>query len=189
MNSGTCSHFVKNDNDRTARGISLPYNHSCSYDWWNVAPSTGVVGQYCVAYNNRIHSHHCYLPLICAPLVAFPLYIGDAIPKRAVVYQGEVFFTKSVQIPDDLPSSGHLYFSAQPDIIAAVVVDDELAVLLDGTEFLTYDFSTSGFPHPAFVEMPRSIMERLAGRTITIEYRDVYSFFVSASTMWLIWVP
>jgi len=32
-------------------------------------------------------------------------------------------------------------------------------------------------------------MEQLAGRTVTIEYRDVYGKVVKASAMWLIWLP
>jgi hypothetical protein len=70
-----------------------------------------------------------------------------------------------------------------------VIVDDELAVLLDGTEVFTYDFSTSGIAEPAILEVPRTTMAQLAGQTVTIEYRDVYGWVVQASTMWLIWSP
>ena len=68
-------------------------------------------------------------------------------------------------------------------------MDDELTILLDGAEVLTHDFSTSGLPEADIVEIPRATMEGLAGRTVTIEYRDVYSVAVEASAMWLIWRP
>ena len=43
---------------------------------------------------------------------------------------------------------------------------------------------------PAIVEvLPREKMENLAGRTVTVEYRDVYAVVVQASPLWLIWTP
>jgi len=136
--------------------------------------------------------HYLYLPLIVynyTPPITFPLHIGDAIPVRAVAYQGGIFYTNSIQIPDELPSGGHFYFSSQRDTVASAVVDDELAILLDGAEVFTYDFSTSGSPEPAIPEVPRTTMEQLAGQTVTIEYRDIYGRAVGASTVWLIWSP
>jgi uncharacterized repeat protein (TIGR01451 family)/CSLREA domain-containing protein len=134
--------------------------------------------------------HHIYLPLIlCNYPLTFPLYIGDAIAVRPVAYRGEVFYTNSVWMPDELPSSGHFYFSSERDTAAAALVDDKLAVLLDDDEIFAYDFSTGGYPQPAIVEVPWTTMEQWAGQNITIEYRDVYSSLVEASTMWLIWSP
>ena len=135
---------------------------------------------------------HIYLPLIVrnyTPPVTFPLHIGDAIPQRPVAYQGEVFYTTSVRIPDPLPPGGRFYFSSQRDAVAQVLVDDELVVLLDAAKVFSYDFSTGVTPVPAIVEVPRTTMEQLAGRTVTIEYRDVYGEIIEASTMWLIWSP
>ena len=137
-------------------------------------------------------SYYLYLPLIVynyTPPVTFPLHIGDAIPVRNVAYQGEVFYTTAVQMPNELPSGGHFYFSSQRDAVAEVLVDDALAVLLNGAEVFTYDFSAGGPPEPAIVEVPRTTMEQMAGRTATIEYRDVYACVVEASAMWLIWTP
>ncbi len=68
-------------------------------------------------------------------------------------------------------------------------MDDELVILSGGVEVYSYNFSSSGSPTPAILEAPRSMMEQLAGKTITIEYRDVYGSVVEASDMWLIWVP
>ena len=39
------------------------------------------------------------------------------------------------------------------------------------------------------VEVPRLVAEQMAGKTVMIEYRDVYASVVEASEMWLIWVP
>ena len=73
--------------------------------------------------------------------------------------QGEGY-TTSVQMPDALPSGGRFYFSSQRDAVGEVVVDDELAVLLDEGEVFTYRFSSMGAsPDPAFVEVPRATME------------------------------
>jgi len=51
----------------------------------------------------------------------------------------------------------------------------------------SYDFSTSGNPVLAIVEVSRPTMEQLAGRTVVIECRDVYGQVVEAREIWLIW--
>jgi CSLREA domain-containing protein len=172
--TGSCTDHQGRPVTTDQRGVPRPQGAACD------------VGAY-----EAVHSA-LHLPLVVynyAPPVAFPLYIGDAIPERDVAYQGEVFYTTLVQIPGQLSSGGHFYFSSQRDTLAEVMVDDELVVLLDGAEVFAYDFSTSGTPVPATVEVPRATMEQLAGRTVTIEYRDVYGSVVGASAMWLIWVP
>jgi len=133
-----------------------------------------------------------YLPMIArgyAPPPVFPLYVGSAIAERPVAYQGEVFYRTSVQIPATLPTGGHFYFSSQRDAVVPALVDDELAVVLNSSDVFAYQFSTSGRPVPAIVEVPRARIEVLAGRTVTVEYRDVYAVVVQASPMWLIWTP
>jgi hypothetical protein len=137
-------------------------------------------------------TYYVYLPLAVreyVPPPTLPLRVGDAILERPVAYQGEVFYTTSLWIPNELPPGGHFYFSSRPDAVAEVLVDDELVVLLEGAKVLSYDFSTGGLPEPAIVEVPRSTMEGLAGREVTIVYRDIYSGVVEASVMWLIWTP
>ncbi len=94
-----------------------------------------------------------------------------------------------LRIPDQLPTGGKFYFSSQPDMVAEVLVDDELATLSGGVEVFSYNFSSGGSPRPAIVEVPRMVMEQLAGKTVSIEYRDIYGSVVEASDMWLIWVP
>jgi CSLREA domain-containing protein len=171
---GSCTDHRGRPVTTDQRGVNRPQGAACD------------VGAY-EAVHRALH-----LPLIVynyTPPVTFPLYIGDAVPERDVACQGEVFYSTSVQIPGELPSGGHFYFSSQWDTLAEVVVDDALVVLLDGAEVFAYDFSTSGTPMPAIVEVPRTTMEQLAGRTVRIEYRDVYGSVVGASAMWLIWAP
>jgi uncharacterized repeat protein (TIGR01451 family) len=133
-----------------------------------------------------------FLPLIVrnyAPSLTFPLHVGPAIPVRPVAYQGELFYTTSLRIPGELPPGGRFYFSSQRDAVAQALVDDELVLLLGGTERFSYLFATVGPPQPAVVELPRAVLETLLGQTVTLEYRDVYGVVVEASEMWLIWVP
>jgi hypothetical protein len=135
--------------------------------------------------------HPLYLPIVLkgySPPV-FALYIGDAISKRPVSYNGEIFYNTAVKVPTPLPSGGHFYLSSGPTAPTEVVVDDKIVLLVGGGEVFSYNFSTSGSPQVAIVEIPRSVMEQLAGRTVPVEYRDVYGAFVEASEMWLIWLP
>ena len=138
-------------------------------------------------------THNTYLPLVMRdyrPPLTFPLHIGDAIAVRAAAYQGEVFYTATVPMPEPLPASGHFYFSSQGDAVTEVLVDDELAVLLEGTPVFTHRFSSEGRePEAAVVEVPRAVMEQLAGQVVTLENRDVCGVLVQASALWLLWVP
>ncbi len=134
-----------------------------------------------------------YLPLIMrdyAPPVTFPFHIGNTIPVRNAAYQGEVFYTKTIQIPQDLPDNDHFYLSSKQDTAAEILVDDELDIVLNNTEVFTHSFSDNLLaPKAAIVEIPRTTMENLTGQTITIKYRDIYGVAVEASTIWLIRTP
>ncbi len=93
-------------------------------------------------------------------------------------------------MPETLPPGGRFYFSSQQEALAEVLVDDELAVLLDGAEVFVYRFSDEGVaPAAAIVEVERATLQGLAGRTVRVEYRDVYGVLAEASAMWLIWRP
>jgi hypothetical protein len=134
-----------------------------------------------------------YLPLVMrnyAPPVTFPVFIGSAIPRRSVNKQGEIFYDTEVQIPDTLPEGGRFYLSSRSDEVDAVLVDDEIAIVVDGNELFSQVFSSDGAaPEAAVVEVERAVMEQLVGQVATVEYRDVYGSIVEASEMWLIWVP
>jgi hypothetical protein len=134
-----------------------------------------------------------YLPLLLrnytAP-VSFPLHVGDAILVHPVAYPGQVYYSRVLQMPGDLPAGGRFYLSSQRDAVAGVLVDDALAILLHGSVVFTYPFSDGTYvPAPAIVELPRTTMETLVGQDVTIEYRDVYGINGEASVMWLIWMP
>jgi len=160
---------------------------------WGETRSVIVAGQLAGPLDVGAARIYFCLPMVTrnyTPPATFPLYIGDAIPMRPVVRPGEVFYAPSVQVPATLPPTGHFYLSSRGDAVAEVIVDDELAIRLNGADVFTLRFSSSAHaPEPAVVEVPRITMEQLAGQTVTAEYRDVYGDVVRASTMWLIWTP
>jgi hypothetical protein len=58
-----------------------------------------------------------------------------------------------------------------------------------GSDLFSYDFSQSGVLTPAAVQVPRSVVEQILAGGVTIEYRDLYGAWVSASEVRLIWSP
>jgi hypothetical protein len=136
-----------------------------------------------------------YLPFIARadeapPKPDFPIFINKAIAPRPVVMQGEVFFTATIMIPTDLPVTGQFFLSSQPNQLSAISVDDELVLLHDGSEVFTKRFSTDGQTiYPEIVELPRALLTSLAGESITVLYHDVFSENVSATAVWLLYIP
>jgi hypothetical protein len=136
-----------------------------------------------------------YLPFIAradeaSPEPDFPILINKAIAPRPVVMQGEVFFTTTIMIPTDLPATGQFFLSSQPNQLSAISVDDELVLLHDGSEVFTKRFSTDGQTiYPEIVELPRALLTSLAGESITVLYHDVFSENVSATAVWLLYIP
>ena len=135
-----------------------------------------------------------FLPIIlnmpAEPEPDFPLFIGEAIASRPVTVSGEVFFSTTLNIPPTLSETGLFFLSSDQDQLTEIVVDDEFAILLDGEEVFVYTFSSVGHPPQSMiVEIPRSVMEPLAGQAITVVYRDVFSHAVSASAIWLQYIP
>lgn len=166
---GIANGYFKQDNARLARQ-AIGWLNSCA----SAAP-----GSYTV-----------FLPLLSKGVINFPIFVGNAIASRPVAGQGEIFYRTTIQIPNFLPEGGHYYFSATPDRVSPVVVDDQLVMLFNRSNYFSYIFSPGGIPpQPAIVEVPQSTIQQLAGQTVTIEYRDLYSVAVSASTIWLIWTP
>ncbi len=135
--------------------------------------------------------HFAYLPMVSRQGAAdISIFVSSAVPVDQVTKVGEVFYTRQIIIPPGLPSGGHFYLSSLPDKIGAVMVDDRLVILLDGVEIFRHDFSSpTSPPAPAVVEIPFSSAQQWAGRTVTIEYRDVYGSKVESTPIWLIWVP
>ncbi|RME44389.1 MAG: PKD domain-containing protein, partial [Caldilineae bacterium] len=130
-----------------------------------------------------------FLPFVSRELTPFPIHVGPAVLTRTVTVQGETFYSTTLSIPSQLPTGGKFYFSGSATTPTEIVVDDGLFVLLNGQESFTYDFSTSGRPAPAMVEVPRSVIATWAGKQVVVEYRDLYGAIVQADEIWLIWVP
>lgn len=134
--------------------------------------------------------HQVYLPTILSTSTAsFPIHIGDPIPGQPID-QGETFYTATVAIPDSIPTTGQFFLSAHSNQISKIGVDDELAIVLNGNELFAKTFALNGNAiHHEIVEVPRNVMEQMAGQTVSFIYRDVYGQQASASEVWLIWVP
>lgn len=132
-----------------------------------------------------------YLPLIAQEFSfpsLFPIFISDVIVERDIQEPREVFYTHDVQIPQSLPENGRFFLSASQDNVAPIVVDDELAIQLNGSDIFTFDFSTQGRPVEAIVELPLGFMNLIRGEEISIKYRDKYGSKVASSEVWLIWI-
>ncbi len=138
---------------------------------------------------------YLYLPLVVRPTPtpppsAFPIFVSAGVEPRPVLSQGEVFFTATIQIPADLPPTGQFFLSADPDQLTAVSVDDELAFVMNGQEIFVHRFSIDGQTiYPAIVPLPRQTMELMAGQTVTVVFRDVFSDQVSATSLWIVHIP
>jgi hypothetical protein len=180
--------YPKHDNALVARQI-IDWLQDCS-----AAPPPGPTATPTATPVTVPAGYNVYLPKIMRPdntaAPSFPVFIGGAIPVRPVAYKGEIFYTTTVRIPSPLPAGGRFHFSAQPDEVAQIIVDDALFVLRDGDSIFSYDFAPGGTsPQPAIVEAPRAMLEQLAGQAVQVEYRDLYDRFVWASVIWLIWTP
>lgn len=131
-----------------------------------------------------------YLPVIFKSEISFPLAINiESISSRSIIQIGEVFYSTTINIPSSLPVGGIFYLSASPLTLEPTVVDDKVVFRANGTAIFSHDYSTSGHPTPAVVQVPRSVLESVAGQPVTVEFVDVYGVLVSASPMYLIWQP
>lgn len=131
-----------------------------------------------------------YLPVIFNSEISFPLAINtESISSRSIIHIGEVFYSTTISIPSSLPMGGIFYLSASPSTLEPTIVDDKVVFQANGTAIFSHDYSTSGDPTPAVVQVPRSVLESVAGQPVTVEFVDVYGVLVSASPMYLIWQP
>lgn len=157
-----------------------------------LSPGKGESGESLTIFGANFGSvPQIYLPAVLNQVVSGmePIFIGDKIPVRDVQTVHETFYSTTIQIPQELPSTGNFYLSAQSYAISPVLVDDEIIVKIDGSIVYTHDFSAGGQPQSAILIIPRPLIEQMRGQSISIEYRDVYGNVVTASEMWLIWVP
>ena len=143
--------------------------------------------------NRSIHTW--YLPLILVQWSKtttltdkIPLY-----PTREPIKLGEVFFTQTLTINPGLitspTSSSVFYFSASPFHPKPIMVDDQMALVVNKQDIFTHTFSTADTsPTYAMVTITHSIITQIITGNVVLEYRDVYGGLVSASEMWLIQV-
>ncbi len=134
--------------------------------------------------------HSIYLPLVLrAPTITALAEPVAAVPSRPAT-PGETFYSAPLTLSvSALPSGGMFYLSSQPGAVQPVLVDDMVALVKGGSDIFSYDFWQSGVSTPAAVQVPRSVVEQILAGGVTIEYRDLYGAMVSASAVWLIWVP
>lgn len=135
-----------------------------------------------------------YLPIVhyaAAPPSLFPVQISPVNPFRPVNQMGEVFYTANVQIPGDVPSNGRFYLSSSPVQAEPIVVDDRLTLQVGSTTYFVYQFAESNDPIPLaeIVEVPRQVVETMAGQSIMVVFQDVFGTNVGSSQVWLIWEP
>ena len=198
----------------TLTASPLPTGATFLNDTFTWTPDAGDAGIYTVTFNasdsyltdtETIHitvhdvdsppqRDTIYLPLVLRtyPPRSQPL-IEDAVPQvgaRLVTEQGETFYTATLSLAGEVPSDGHFYFSRDPHQVLPVMVDDQLALVQEGQDIFTYTFSSEGVsPAPAIVEVPREVVQAIAGGGVSIEYRDVYGDVIQATEVWLIWSP
>ncbi|MBN1877926.1 MAG: hypothetical protein JXA33_27140 [Anaerolineae bacterium] len=177
--------------------LGIEYTHGIFVDGTSEQTVSGKVGG---PFWFKVYSLErgalVYLPLVMRDYltpVTIPVQVGIEIPERDIAYQGEVFYSETLRLPEILPDTGTFYLSSQPDAVAPIMVDDELALVIGNTDVFTYRFSLDGLPPeppvPAVVEIPSTVMAQLAGQVVTLEYRDVYGAKVEATEIWWIWMP
>ncbi|KAA3662158.1 MAG: hypothetical protein DWQ04_14265 [Chloroflexi bacterium] len=144
-----------------------------------------------ITLTDALETYTTFLPIIIAPVQFEPITLnGITIPIRNVTTTGEVFHTATVTVVADLPASGTFYLSSSASAPIAARVDDEIGILLNGVELFTNTYGQPGLGvTPALVEVPRSVMTQIAGKTITVKFRDVYGDNVGATELYLIWTP
>ena len=126
-----------------------------------------------------------YLPIITSPSTFETVTINSSsITERPVRSVGEVFYSTTVNIGSTLPTGGTFYLSSNPTTPVAGEVDDEVAIYLNGAELFKFTYGNQ-----ALVAVPRSIMAQIAGKEVTVEFRDVYGINVKSTPLYLIWSP
>jgi FG-GAP-like repeat len=135
-------------------------------------------------------SKSVFLPMMVYVEPSFPLVISrEPIPVRPIKLQGEIFYTTTIRLPVALPPGGTFYLSASPSTPEPAVIDDAIVMRANGMTVFSYDYSTKGHPTATLVQVPRAVLEVVAGQPLTIEFVDVYGDSVGSSPIYLIWQP
>jgi hypothetical protein len=137
-----------------------------------------------------------YLPLV-AKLGAAQLITAlnvEAVLEHPVT-QGATFATRTVTIPASLPTGAAFYLSSSPTTPIEARVDDRIVLKVNGVQVFQY---TYGLPpsmlNPyepnvvvsSLAPIPSTVMQRIAGRRVTVDFVDVYGAFGSASPIYII---
>jgi hypothetical protein len=125
-----------------------------------------------------------FLPLVLSLRPWIVAINPQPIPTRPTSAVGEAYYTVTLALSEPLPTGGHFYLSSSPDQLAAVRVDDELAIFINGEEQWA-----SILTEPRIVEVPRSLLEQGLDQPLTVVFRDAYGSVVGSSPVWLIWRP
>ncbi len=142
--------------------------------------------------------HKIFLPLVthaAIPEVIVTLN-KEAVPEQPV-REGTTFATRTVAVPAALPTNVVFYLSAAADRLTPARVDDRLVMKVDGVEVFRHTYGrppndiTANPSHPYIVvsevvRVPDVVMQRIAGRTVTLEFVDVYGVYGSASPIFIV---
>ena len=86
---------------------------------------------------------HTYLPLVqrqvAGPVEVVVPFNVEPIAEHPVT-QGEVFATRIVDVPADLPSGGAFYLSSSTNEVQPSRVDDRIVLKVDGKEVFSYTY-------------------------------------------------
>ena len=77
-------------------------------------------------------------------------------------------------------------------------MDDRIVLSVDGAEVFQYTYGlppsmlTPNKPYvvvPSLARVPDAVMQRMAGKTVTLDFKDVYGVYGSASPVYIIAAP
>jgi hypothetical protein len=131
-----------------------------------------------------------YLPLVFHQPVNPVLFRPTPfIARRPVSAAGETFYRAPLRLTQTVPSYGRFYLSSDGETLQPVGVDDQLALVQNGSDLFVHTFGGEGGITPQVIELPRSVVEAIAAGGVTLELRDLYGGFVGASPVYLLWMP
>lgn len=146
-------------------------------------------GQYFTFAEKEPVTYYAFFTFARTPAVL--LEPVPAITPHPATTTGEVFASTAVSLTvSTLPAGGHFVLSSSPSHAFPVLVDDQIAFVLNGSDIFVHTFSSSnGTSTSALVELPRTVVEAILAGGVTMEYRDVFGGNVAATAVAIIWSP
>jgi hypothetical protein len=139
-----------------------------------------------------------YLPLVAHPGTAQLIApLSEEVVQERPVTQGATFATRTVAVPASLPTGVAFYLSSNPTTPMAARVDDRIVLKVDGVEVFQYTYGLPPSPLTpvlpnvvvsSLVRVPNTVMQRMAGKRVTVVFMDVYGTFGSASPIYIVGV-